>query len=173
MEWYDFFLYGIAEALVFPQLFFPGSSAYVGVLAAFGTQFVGFAARPIGAAIFGHYGDRVGRRTTLITTLMLMGVATFLIGLRSRQAGADRCQAAGGRSSGPSPARSSPLPSSGCRSRRRSTAILNITGSSTGISWYIVRCCVVAMLALILMPRREQPAADPTIVLQQNAPSVL
>ena len=81
IEWYDFFLYGTAAALVFPQLFFPGSSPYAGVLAAFGTQFVGFAARPLGAAIFGHYGDRVGRKATLITTLMLMGVATFLIGL--------------------------------------------------------------------------------------------
>ena len=81
IEWYDFFLYGTAAALVFPKLFFPDSSAYVGVLAAFGTQFVGFAARPIGAAIFGHYGDRVGRKAALITTLMLMGVGTFLIGV--------------------------------------------------------------------------------------------
>jgi metabolite-proton symporter len=81
IEWYDFFLYGTAAALVFPKLFFPGASPYAGVLAAFGTQFVGFAARPIGAAIFGHYGDRVGRKATLITTLMLMGIATFLIGL--------------------------------------------------------------------------------------------
>jgi len=80
IEWYDFFLYGTAAALVFPKLFFPDSSAYVGVLAAFGTQFVGFAARPIGAAIFGHYGDRFGRKSALITTLMLMGVGTFLIG---------------------------------------------------------------------------------------------
>jgi metabolite-proton symporter len=81
IEWYDFFLYGTAAALVFPKLFFPDSSAYVGVLAAFGTQFVGFAARPIGAAIFGHYGDRFGRKSALITTLMLMGVGTFLIGV--------------------------------------------------------------------------------------------
>jgi metabolite-proton symporter len=81
IEWYDFFLYGTAAALVFPKLFFPGSSPYAGVLAAFGTQFVGFAARPIGAAIFGHYGDRVGRKATLVTTLMLMGVGTFLIGV--------------------------------------------------------------------------------------------
>ncbi|QPP07810.1 MHS family MFS transporter [Streptomyces bathyalis] len=81
IEWYDFFLYGTAAALVFPQLFFPESSTYVGVLAAFGTQFVGFAARPIGAAIFGHFGDRVGRKSTLVITLMLMGVSTFLIGL--------------------------------------------------------------------------------------------
>jgi metabolite-proton symporter len=80
IEWYDFFLYGTAAALVFPQLFFPNSSAYTGVLLSFGTQFVGFAARPIGAAIFGHFGDRVGRKATLITTLMLMGVGTFLIG---------------------------------------------------------------------------------------------
>ena len=80
IEWYDFFLYGTAAALVFPKLFFPDSSAYVGVLAAFGTQFVGFAARPIGAAIFGHYGDRFGRKSALITTLLLMGVGTFLIG---------------------------------------------------------------------------------------------
>lgn len=80
IEWYDFFLYGTAAALVFPTVFFPTQSAFAGVLASFSTQFVGFAARPIGAAIFGHYGDRVGRKTTLITTLMLMGVATFLIG---------------------------------------------------------------------------------------------
>jgi metabolite-proton symporter len=81
IEWYDFFLYGTAAALVFPAVFFSDSSPYAGVLAAFGTQFVGFAARPIGAAIFGHYGDKVGRKATLITTLMLMGISTFLIGL--------------------------------------------------------------------------------------------
>jgi metabolite-proton symporter len=80
IEWYDFFLYGTAAALVFPKVFFPNESALTGALAAFSTQFVGFAARPIGAAIFGHYGDRVGRKATLITTLMLMGIATFLIG---------------------------------------------------------------------------------------------
>lgn len=81
IEWYDFFLYGTAAALVFPKLFFPGQTPYAGVLAAFGTQFVGFAARPIGAAIFGHYGDRIGRKKMLVTTLVLMGAATFLIGL--------------------------------------------------------------------------------------------
>ena len=81
IEWYDFFLYGTAAALVFPKLFFPGSSPFAGVLLSFSTLFVGFAARPVGAAIFGHYGDRVGRKTTLVTTLVLMGVATFLIGL--------------------------------------------------------------------------------------------
>jgi metabolite-proton symporter len=81
IEWYDFFLYNTAAALVFPALFFPGDDEFAGVLAAFGTQFVGFAARPIGAAIFGHFGDRVGRKTTLISTLLLMGVGTFVIGV--------------------------------------------------------------------------------------------
>ena len=80
IEYYDFYIYGTAAALVFPKVFFPGESQYAGVLASFATLFVGFAARPIGAAIFGHYGDRVGRKATLITTLMLMGTATFLIG---------------------------------------------------------------------------------------------
>src|SRR5919198_864161 len=80
IEWYDFFLYGTAAALVFPKLFFPSSQPFVGVLASFTTQFVGFAARPVGAAIFGHFGDRIGRKATLVTTLVLMGVATFLIG---------------------------------------------------------------------------------------------
>src|ERR1043165_4927079 len=81
IEWYDFFLYGTAAALVFPKVFFPESSAYAGILLSFGTQFVGFAARPIGAMIFGHYGDRIGRKATLISTLLLMGIATFLMGL--------------------------------------------------------------------------------------------
>ena len=81
IEWYDFFLYGTAAALVFPQVFFPGHSVYSGILLSFGTQFVGFAARPIGAMIFGHYGDRIGRKATLISTLLLMGIATFLMGL--------------------------------------------------------------------------------------------
>ena len=81
IEWYDFFLYGTASALVFPKVFFPGSSPTNGILLSFGTQFVGFAARPIGAAIFGHYGDRIGRKATLIATLMLMGIATALMGV--------------------------------------------------------------------------------------------
>jgi MFS family permease len=81
IEWYDFFLYGTAAALVFPHLFFPGSTPFAGVLESFATQFVGFAARPIGAAIFGHYGDRIGRKTTLMATLFLMGVGTVLIGV--------------------------------------------------------------------------------------------
>jgi MFS family permease len=81
IEWYDFFLYGTAAALVFPALFFPNQTPFTGILLSFGVQFVGFASRPIGAAIFGHFGDRVGRKGTLITTLLLMGVATLLIGL--------------------------------------------------------------------------------------------
>jgi metabolite-proton symporter len=81
IEWYDFFLYGTVAALVFPKIFFPHSSASAGVLESFSTLFVGFAARPVGAAIFGHYGDRIGRKATLVTTLMLMGVATVLIGV--------------------------------------------------------------------------------------------
>jgi metabolite-proton symporter len=81
IEWYDFFLYNTASALVFPALFFPHQAAYTGILLSFGTQFVGFAARPVGAAVFGHFGDRVGRKAMLVTTLMLMGVSTFLIGV--------------------------------------------------------------------------------------------
>jgi metabolite-proton symporter len=81
IEWYDFFLYGTAAALVFPKLFFPKSDPYTGTLVAFATYFVGFIARPIGAAIFGHYGDRIGRKSTLIITLILMGLATFCIGV--------------------------------------------------------------------------------------------
>jgi|GraSoiStandDraft_4_1057263.scaffolds.fasta_scaffold31956_1 MFS family permease len=80
IEWYDFFLYGTAAALVFPDLFFPDQSKFAGILLSYGTQFVGFAARPIGAAIFGHFGDRIGRKGTLVATLLLMGVGTFLIG---------------------------------------------------------------------------------------------
>jgi metabolite-proton symporter len=81
IEWYDFFLYGTAAALVFPHLFFPGASDYAGVLASFATYAVGFAARPVGAAIFGHWGDRIGRKATLISTLLLMGFASFAIGV--------------------------------------------------------------------------------------------
>ncbi|HEX3261041.1 MAG TPA: MFS transporter [Pseudonocardia sp.] len=81
VEWYDFFLYGTAAALIFPKLFFPGNDPSSGILLAFGTQFVGFAARPIGAAIFGHYGDRIGRKATLVSTLLIMGISTALIGV--------------------------------------------------------------------------------------------
>jgi metabolite-proton symporter len=81
IEWYDFFLYGVAAAAVFPQKFFPGTDPFVGTLLGFTTYFVGFAARPIGAAIFGHYGDRVGRKALLIITMMMMGISTVGIGL--------------------------------------------------------------------------------------------
>jgi len=81
IEWYDYFLYGTAAALVFPSVFFPHASSYVGTLDSFATYFVGFAARPVGAAIFGHWGDRIGRKYTLIVTLLLMGIATTLIGV--------------------------------------------------------------------------------------------
>src|SRR5690606_4990806 len=81
VEWYDFFLYGVAAALVFPQKFFPESDPYVGSLLAFSTYFVGFAARPVGAALFGHFGDRIGRKASLVATLTLMGLATIAIGL--------------------------------------------------------------------------------------------
>jgi metabolite-proton symporter len=79
IEWYDFFIYGTAAGLVFGKLYFPNSDPTVGTLLAFATYGVGFVARPVGAAIFGHYGDRIGRKATLIATLMLMGIATFLI----------------------------------------------------------------------------------------------
>src|SRR3954469_25830191 len=81
IEWYDFFLYGTAAALVFPSVFFPGESALAGTLLSFSTQFVGFAARPLGAAIFGQMGDRIGRKAALIATLSLMGAATALMGV--------------------------------------------------------------------------------------------
>ena len=81
IEWYDFFLYGTASALVFPAVFFPNSTPVNGILLSFATQAVGFGARPVGAIIFGHYGDRIGRRGTLIATLMLMGIATALMGV--------------------------------------------------------------------------------------------
>jgi len=79
IEWYDFFLYGTAAGLVFGKLYFPNEDPLTATLAAFGTYFIGFVGRPIGAAIFGHYGDRIGRKGTLIATLLCMGLATFLI----------------------------------------------------------------------------------------------
>jgi len=80
IEWYDFFLYGVAAALVFPKQFFPEQGPYIGVLLSFSVYFGGFAARPIGAAIFGHFGDRVGRKASLIATLFMMGCSTVAIG---------------------------------------------------------------------------------------------
>jgi metabolite-proton symporter len=79
IEWYDFFLYGTAAGLVFGKLYFPNEDPLTATLAAFGTYFIGFVGRPIGAAIFGHYGDRIGRKATLIATLLCMGIATFLV----------------------------------------------------------------------------------------------
>ncbi|GAA3476905.1 MFS transporter [Streptomyces yanii] len=81
IEWYDFFLYGSAAALVFNKLFFPDSEPLVGTLLSFLTYAVGFAARPLGALVFGHYGDRLGRKKLLVLSLLLMGGATFAIGL--------------------------------------------------------------------------------------------
>jgi metabolite-proton symporter len=81
IEWYDFFLYGTAAALVFNKLFFPQLDPLAGTLSAYGTFAVGFVARPLGGAVFGHYGDRVGRKVVLVWSLLLMGAATALIGV--------------------------------------------------------------------------------------------
>src|SRR5688572_11644319 len=81
IEWYDFFLYGTAAALVFNRLFFPNVDPLIGTLSAFGTFAVGFVARPFGGMVFGHYGDRLGGKSMLVYSLVIMGVATFLIGL--------------------------------------------------------------------------------------------
>jgi len=81
IEWYDFFLYGTAAALVFNRLFFPTLDPLAGTMAAFASYAVGFFARPLGGIIFGHFGDRLGRKSMLVTTLVMMGVATFLVGL--------------------------------------------------------------------------------------------
>ena len=81
IEWYDFFLYGTAAALVFNQLFFPTLNPLAGTMAAFASYAVGFFVRPLGGIVFGHFGDRVGRKSMLVITLVMMGVATFLVGL--------------------------------------------------------------------------------------------
>jgi MFS family permease len=81
IEWYDFFVFGTASALVFGRLFFPTFSPLAGTLAAFASFAVGFIARPVGGLVFGHIGDRIGRKTTLVLTLTMMGLATFLMGL--------------------------------------------------------------------------------------------
>ena len=80
VEWYDFLIYGTAAALVFNKLFFPSLDPFVGTLAAFGTYAVVFVARPLGGAVFGHFGDRTGRKTMLTLTMLIMGAGTFLIG---------------------------------------------------------------------------------------------
>ncbi len=84
IEWYDFFAYGTAAAIVFGELFFPGFDPLAGTLLAFSTFAIGFIARPVGGIVFGHYGDRIGRKSMLVSTLLLMGAATLLIGLLPR-----------------------------------------------------------------------------------------
>jgi len=81
LEWYDFFIYGTAAALVFNKIFFPSFDPLVGTLLAFTTYAVGFVARPLGGVVFGHYGDKLGRKNVLVFTLLLMGISTFLVGL--------------------------------------------------------------------------------------------
>src|SRR5213592_2136317 len=81
IEWYDFLIYSTMTGLVFGHVFFAGSDPLIDTLKAFGVFFIGFVARPIGAAIFGHYGDRIGRKATLIVTLLMTGIATALVGL--------------------------------------------------------------------------------------------
>lgn len=81
IEWYDFFLYGTMAALVFPQFFFPKGDPYVALMQSFTTFALGFVARPVGAIIFGHFGDRIGRKATLVATLLLMGISTAVIGM--------------------------------------------------------------------------------------------
>src|ERR1700712_2202767 len=81
IEWYDFFLYGTAAALIFNKIFFPALDPIIGVLAAFATYAVGFLGRPLGGILFGHFGDKIGRKSMLLFTLMLMGIPTIIIGL--------------------------------------------------------------------------------------------
>jgi len=81
LEWYDFFIYGTAAALVFGEIFFPKSDPTIGTLLAFATFGVGFVARPFGGLVFGHLGDRIGRKPVLVITLIMVGAGTFLIGL--------------------------------------------------------------------------------------------
>src|SRR5437868_9714044 len=80
IEWYDFFLYGTVAVLVFPELFFPRSTPFVGQILALSTFATGFIARPVGGIVFGYLGDRVGRKSTLVATLLLMGISTVLVG---------------------------------------------------------------------------------------------
>src|SRR5215510_14743134 len=80
IEWYDFFLYGTAAALVFNKIFFPTFDPFMGTLTSLATYSIVFVARPLGGIVIGHYGDRIGRKSMLVLTLMIMGIATFLIG---------------------------------------------------------------------------------------------
>ncbi|NYD34814.1 MFS transporter [Actinomycetospora corticicola] len=81
VEWYDFFLYGVAAAVVFPAVFFPAADPVAGTLLSFGTFAIGFIARPLGGLVFGHYGDKIGRKKLLVLSLLMMGISTFLIGV--------------------------------------------------------------------------------------------
>src|SRR5476649_1416998 len=81
IEWYDFFLYGVVAGIVFNKLYFPSSDPLISTLLAYSTFAVGFVTRPLGGIIFGHFGDKIGRKSVLVITLIIMGVATFLIGL--------------------------------------------------------------------------------------------
>ncbi|HZD90617.1 MAG TPA: MFS transporter, partial [Pseudolabrys sp.] len=81
IEWYDFFLYGTVAGIVFNKLYFPTKDPLVSILLAYATFAVGFIARPLGGVIFGHFGDRIGRKSMLVLTLMVMGIGTMLIGL--------------------------------------------------------------------------------------------
>lgn len=81
IEWYDFFIYGAAAALIFNKLFFPNLDPLMGVMAAFATYAIGFIGRPLGGIVFGHFGDKIGRKAMLLTTLIMMGIPTVLIGL--------------------------------------------------------------------------------------------
>src|SRR5581483_5573708 len=81
IEWYDFLIYSTVTGLVFNHVYFPASDPWIGTLQAFGVYFIGFAARPVGALIFGHFGDRIGRKATLIVTLLMTGIATAAVGL--------------------------------------------------------------------------------------------
>ncbi|GAA2896048.1 MFS transporter [Pseudonocardia halophobica] len=81
VEWYDFFLYGVAAAIVLPHVFFPAADPVAGTLLSFGTFAIGFVARPLGGLVFGHYGDKLGRKKLLVVSLLMMGLSTFAIGL--------------------------------------------------------------------------------------------
>ena len=90
IEWYDFFLYGTITGLVFNKLYFPSDNAFVSTMLAYTVYAGGFATRPLGGSVFGHFGDTIGRRPLLVLTLMIMGISTFLIGLvRGKLSGAD------------------------------------------------------------------------------------
>src|SRR5688500_4686014 len=84
IEWYDYFIFATAAALFFPDVFFPGFGDTTGTILAYTTFAVGFGARPLGGIIFGHYGDKIGRKTMLVTTILIMGIATFLVGALPR-----------------------------------------------------------------------------------------